>query len=237
MSDKALGTLLRRLTEARGTFDWNSTQGLATAARAVNSAFSEFWQGLYVASRIYQAADEDTPGRPFQVSRGQDLTKWLEELKQSCIEYLKECGLGCLYNDRLGLLAHAEHVMEITEGDELTDPAIAAETLHALIELQECRAENLGDEAIRKAILIGELLNQSDFLEQYQAGMRAIEAGRKASEATWGTEKERLKKKAVLLRMFKEERPKCRSNEAAYQAVAKRAGVEKRTVRRAVTGH
>ena len=116
-------------------------------------------------------------------------------------------------------------------------PAIAAETLRAVVELQKCRAENDADRAIQKAILLGELMNQNEFLHEYRAGRRVIMGGIGAAKAKWGTENQRLKKKAGLLRLFKEERPRWPSDNAAYVAVAKRTNVSKHTVRRAVTGH
>ena len=70
---------------------------------------------------------------------------------------------------------------------------------------------------------LGELLNQNDFLERTRTGRRVIMGGVGAAEAKWGTEKQRLRKKADLLRLFKEERPRWPSDDAAYAAVAKRA--------------
>ena len=181
MSDNAYDTLLKRLTEARATFDWNTTEGLNAAIRVVH----EFQWDLYNARCLYQAADDDLPDRPFR--RGANLAKWLEELKQSLVEYMKDCGLGC-YLEESGILAGADVIMDLFENaDGYLAPAIAAETLRAVVELQKCRAENDADRAIQKAILLGELMNQNEFLHEYRAGRRVIMGGIGAAKAKWGT--------------------------------------------------
>ena len=58
--------------------------------------------------------------------------------------------------------------------------------------------------------------------------------GYRAAMATWGSEEVREEKRNKIRLMFEEERKKSVTNEAAYFAVAKRAGVSARTVRRAV---
>lgn len=171
-----------------------------------------------------------TPLEPQQ----SDLDEWLESLKQGCVECIEESG-GNRFYEELGFLAKVEEIIKNFDGDDF--PPLMVETLCAILELQKCRTEGDADGAIEQAILLGQLLQQADFFNEYRLGARAVRAGQKAAEATWGKETQRAEKKAGLVSMFKQERPKWPSDDAAYAAVAKRTGVAKRTVRRAVTGH
>jgi hypothetical protein len=113
----------------------------------------------------------------------------------------------------------------------------AAQTLILLLKIRHLRASGDMDAAILAGIELGEDLMHDEFYEMWKIGRRTHEAGQKAACATWGSPQDRRAKSEELRRMFDEERPKSISNEAAYCAVAKRTGVPKRTVRRAVSGH
>ena len=116
MNDEAYDTLLKRLTEARGTFDWNSTKGLVAASCAVHRACWEFQRDLSNALSIYQAADDDQPELPFQARGWPNLAKWLDELKRSFVEYMKNCGLRG-YSRTSSASGRADVIMELYEAE------------------------------------------------------------------------------------------------------------------------
>jgi hypothetical protein len=171
---------------------------------------------------------------PLEPMPQSNLDEWLESLKQTCV-YCIEAPGGPRFYDEADLPAKVKLILENYDENEF--PSLMLKTLAAIIEIQECRTEGDADGAIQLAIRLGELLHQADNFDKHLAGLRAIQAGRKAAKATWGTKKQRTKKKAALVRMFKEARPKCPSNDGAYAVVAGQSGTTKRTVRRAVTGY
>jgi hypothetical protein len=171
-----------------------------------------------------------TPLEPQQ----SDLDEWLESLMQDCVECIKESG-GNRFYEELSFLAKVEEIIKNFEGNDF--PPLMVETLCAIVELQKCRTDGDADGAIKKAILLGELLHQADFFDEHRAGMRAVEAGQKAAKATWGTDEQRQAELTNRRSLFEEERPRFSNDRQAYEAVARRCGVNWRTIRRAVTGH
>lgn len=141
------------------------------------------------------------------------------------------------------IVGEEEATLDLTElvaalGHKDWSPAYyAAHTLILLNKVRRLGAAGDMDAAIRASIELGEILAEDEYHEMSSIGLRVFKTGQKAAAATWGSNAERLAKREELRRMFEEEREKAVSNEAAYRAVAKRTGVTKRKVRRAVSGY
>jgi hypothetical protein len=140
---------------------------------------------------------------------------------------LCDAGCGCR-GDLKGFLArHGEQMGRHGEIDR--------KEFARLVELmRNFLASGDMDMAILTAIRIGQNIQFYEQLPELDIVQRVRRDGYRAAMATWGSEAARKKKRNKIRLMFKEERKKSVTNEAAYFAVAKRADVSARTVRRAV---
>jgi len=86
------------------------------------------------------------------------------------------------------------------------------------------------------AMQLGSLITQATMHGHWERGLSVHLGGRKGAEH-WGKPEERERKKNEIRQLYNDERSKCRSNEDAYRAVAQRSNVNRRTVRRIITGH
>ena len=93
--------------------------------------------------------------------------------------------------------------------------------------------------AIQVAIVLGEVLADQEAHSHlyWHRGQRAVEAGIKSAEATWGPIEQRQARIAERRSLFERERPNFNSDQEAFEAVAKQCGVSWRTIRRTVTGN
>ena len=157
-----------------------------------------------------------------------DLDSWLEHFKQYLVKFLKEdCDLGCYFSDELGYLASADLIFEMFEDDGWTGAGIAAETLSTIIKIQECRADRDEDEAIRKAINLGELINQNEFLHEYRAGFGSLAGSRRGGAARRGVADQR---NIDMAREFLEARPRSTASDSVLKArIGKRNGLKSRS--------